>query len=358
MFGPNAVQVRALLCGIIVLVAVSSAFAAQHLTHAIPASTANALLERVPSDLVRVRQNSAEQTVSITLGPVQLKAGGSLRVPIQMVALPVSGWLQGYEWSVRGAKGERLSADLLHHINLIDPDRRELFAPIARRVVASGRETGPQKLPRILGYPVAPNTRFLMVTMLHNGTAADVPEAYVNVELRYTQRQRFRPIGVAPFYLDVMGPVGDRDFPVPPGHSTKVWEGTPALDVRVLGIGGHVHEFARALQLQNAATGRVLWQADLKPDREGRLEVPTNYLLWKGGLKLKSGTPYRVSIDYFNPARAPAAQGGMGVIGGIVSANFEHWPALDPNHPTYIEDLRNVLTAPERARMQPGSHHH
>src|ERR1700747_974153 len=52
--------------------------------------------------------------------------------------------------------GRPLPDELIHHFNLIDPDHRELFLPISRRLLAAGHETGTVRLPWLLfGVPPA-----------------------------------------------------------------------------------------------------------------------------------------------------------------------------------------------------------
>jgi len=53
----------------------------------------------------------------------------------------VNGSIYALHAEVVDDSGRRLSNDLLHHMNVMDPAERELFLPISRRILASGRET-------------------------------------------------------------------------------------------------------------------------------------------------------------------------------------------------------------------------
>lgn len=332
----------------------------QHTADATAAPEAPAVpttIEELGSEMVRVAVNRDERFADVILGPIALPHTMTpLRTPIQLVELPVEGWLHGFEWTMVDEAGNALPDELLHHVNLIDPDRRDVFSPIARRVVAAGRETRRHKFPGLIGYPVQSGTRLLLVGMFDNPTDTDYPEAYLRVRLFYSTDGMIDPMSVYPFYMDVMGPVGEKGFPVPPGRTERSWEGSPAIDVRVLGIGGHLHDYATSLRLVNVTTGEVLWNADIDLDESGRLEkVGADYLWWRGGMKLYSKHTYRITVVYDNPTDQPTAHGGMGVVAGVALGSEDRWPAFDRTDPDYLEDLRNVLAAPHRGG---GGHGH
>ena len=284
--------------------------------------------------------------IELVIGPVHMPAGAMNRVPAQIAALPVSGWVRGYSWFVHNAAGRMLPSDLLHHVNLIDPDRSELFAPVSRRVMAAGRETPGQELPSLIGYPISAGTRLLVVSMFSNTRVHDY-DAYLTVRINYvSDAAGFKPLPVYPFSLAVTGPVGDKDFSVPPGRTVRYWEGSPRLNARILGLGGHLHDYARKLELINVTSNKTLWSV-VPRTRNGKLiSVPRSTLWRRGGIKLRKDHRYRVSVEYFNPTTKPAPDGGMGVVAGVVHTR-DQWPAFDRKHPEYTADLRSVVKAAE-----------
>ncbi|HSL68623.1 MAG TPA: hypothetical protein VK864_00210, partial [Longimicrobiales bacterium] len=317
-------------------------------------------LPPLPSDLVRVEVDQRLGFIDLILGPVNLPAGTSgFRTPIQLLKVPASGWLRSFDWSMQDAAGKPLPASLLHHVNLIDPSRRELFAPIALRVIAAGRETARQELPWGLGYPLSAPAKFLIISMFANPTGQPYDSAYLRLRLRYTEGRIMPRLNVFPFYLDAMGLVGEKSFEVPPGHSSRSWVARPATDVRAVMLGGHVHDFARALRLEDASSGDVLWHAPLQTNSKGQLvELPTQVLWQNGGIKLRRDREYRVTVEYFNPTPNPLPHGGMGVVAGIAIGSPENWPAVDPANPEYRTDLNNVLAAPARSSRPDHTHNH
>lgn len=310
-------------------------------------------LSAVPSGLVNVELDEDVREIDVVIGPLDLADGmAHLRLPIQMATLPVDGWMHGFEAVMRDAEGNELPSELLHHVNLISPDRRDLFTDMSLRVMAAGRETQEQKLPRLVGYPISAGDRLLVNSMFANTTGEDHPEAYLHVKLFYSAEGDglFQPRDVYPFYLDVMGPIGVKDFPVPAGGSTAVyWEGSPAVEGRILGIGGHLHNYATELRLEDMTTGTVIWNAAPELDEQGAVTgVPTGNLWWHLGTKIYPDHVYRIYVEYDNPTGAALPDGGMGAIGGVVWIGKDvEWPGVDPENPVYLTDVVNTLESPE-----------
>ena len=304
-------------------------------------------------ELVQVRTFTDSRTVEFVIGPVQLEAGMEhLRLPIQMAEFPVDGWMHGFEIEMVNSAGEPLPLELLHHVNFIDPDKRELFSPIARRVMAAGRETATERLPDVIGYPIADGDRMLIATMFANPLEQDNLDANLVVRFFYSSEVDgfMQPRDIFPFYMDVMGHVGVKDFPLPPGRTVKSWEGQPAVDGRILAIGGHVHDYATRLALIDVTSGKTLWQVEPEGTPGGHVTgVPSDKFLWTLGKKIYADHVYRIEVEYDNPLDVAAPDGGMGAIGGAVWVGKDvAWPEFDRTDDDYVADLANTLTAPDR----------
>jgi hypothetical protein len=317
-----------------------------------PAALAAPELPFESTAFVAVEDNASDDYFEVVVGPVALPEGGAhVRLPIQMIEMPVDGWLHGFDIVMTDADGNELPSRLLHHINFIDPNHRELFAPIPRRIMAAGQETSSESMPWFLGYPVDASQPIIVSAMFGNEFAADYPEVFARVRFDYSQEGEglFDPwFDVYPFYMDVMGPVGLKDFPLPPGKSSRSWEGTPAVDGRMLAVGGHVHDYADEIRLEDVTTGKVVWRAEPIVSESGQtVGLPVSKLWWKLGVKLQANHTYRIVVDYTNPTDETIAGGGMGAIGGVawVSRKTE-WPALDKTDADYVADLTNTLEAP------------
>jgi hypothetical protein len=304
-------------------------------------------------ELIRVAHDTAARSITCVIGPVRLTPRTPyVRIPVQMASMPIDGWLHGFRVGMKDAAGMPLPAGLLHHVTFIDPDARELFAPVARRIFAAGRDTDGGDLPGLIGYPVLASDRFLIAATFESPPDEEIGEAYLHVEFSYSQEGEslIEPRNVYPFHLDVMGFVGSRTFQVPPGRSMRSWQGSPAVEGRILALGGHVHDFATRLQLLDVTDGKLLWDVRPSADRDGRVAgVPIHEFWWSLGRRITPDHVYRIVVEYDNPMDDAAPGGGMAEIGGIIVLKKGiAWPALDPTDPAYVQDLEETLAAPDR----------
>lgn len=317
----------------------------------------------VADSLVRVTDHPEEGRLEVVVGPVALEPNlPHYRVPVQVMRWPHDGSLKGYSWAMVDADGDTLPTGTLHHLGIIDPGRRHLFSPIAQRLVSAGDETEEQRLPSLLGVPMTADAPLLVIGMFANPTDRRVDEASLRIQLHYERAgEGLLPrFSVRPFYMDVMGPVGPKSFSVPPGRTVKSWEGSPAVNARILGIGGHGHDFARRLTLLDATSGDTVWSAVPEAREDGHVvDVPEETFVWTAGRAIRADRAYRAEIVYENPTDGPAPHGGMGVVAGVVWVPDEDaWPAMDRENAAYRADLWNTVTAPIRAARRPGGHGH
>src|SRR5271156_4089476 len=160
--------------------------------------------------------DSVKREMVLELAPVTLTGGQMMETPARAVALPVDGWLQGYAVDLVDANGHPLSHGLIHHVNLIAPERRELFSPIMLRIGAVGAETPAVELPRLFGFRVRPGDTLLVTAMLQNPTGHDIAGARVIVRLPFASAGGWwHPISIYPMYLDVMPPAGPKSYDMP-----------------------------------------------------------------------------------------------------------------------------------------------
>lgn len=293
---------------------------------------------------LQVVHEPAHKDIVMLLGPLELPSAGiSMRLtPAEGVTVPVDGWVTGFRARVVDGDGNELPSEILHHMNLVRPDRRELFMPVMQRLVAAGQETGEIRLPFPLGIPISKGDTILVVAMVHNPTGRPV-RAFVEGRLHYDTPEWLDRVAVEPFYLDVQPPPQDAAFDLPPGRSTFAWEGSPAIDVEVLGLGGHLHQYAEELRLEEVRPDgdpRVLWRTrpEFRPD--GLVDrVPRKTFLLRLGLGLSSEKTYRIVATYNNPTGEVIPEGGMAEMGGVVW-HGTGWPASDWTDPQFLADYR------------------
>lgn len=341
--------------------------------------TLAALLRSTPPDslpslatlpVAQVTVNEREDEIVIEMAPIDLPAGLTHEAmhgghngastdpmaavepgypPVSLVTMPLSGAIYGFRVEVVDSAGRLLPSQLLHHLNFIDPAHRELFLPISRRLIAAGKETGSQKLPWLLfGLPVRKGQQLVINAMLHNPTSTSYRQVRTRLVLSYTRASRPWPfVDVLPWQLDVLFPVGDKSFDLPPGHSIKSYEARPALGGKIVAVGGHVHEHATSISLTDVTTGEVLWRAEPTVDSSGTVKgIPVGRLYrWNSvGKRIVPDHVYRVTVEYHNPTNQVLPEGGMGVIGGLFAPDEpEDWPAAVSTDTLYVTDMRHYL---------------
>ena len=309
----------------------------------------------------------ADNELVVVIGPIDLPAGavepgeaeelgvrhlhgghgGAVFSPVTTVHIPVSAYLYGFSYEIVDKHGNQLPVELVHHLNLINPDNRELFLPISQRMLAVGKETGSKSMPwLLLGYPVTEGHRMVVVGMFHNPTDQTHEGVEVRVRLKYVKAGRPWPLfSVYPFQLDVAFPAGDKSFDLPAGRSEWSYEASPAVKGRIMAIGGHMHENAISLKLEDVTENEVIWEGFPIENEDGELVgVTLGRLYWKLGAKIYPDHKYRVTVTYDNRTGETLVGGGMGVIGGVfMPSDGGMWPRADMTDPLYALDRSHYM---------------
>jgi hypothetical protein len=260
---------------------------------------------------------------------------------------PVDGWARGFRVALVDRQRRPLPRHLLHHMLLVNFDRRQLLYPMLERLLGVGAETDDVTLPRTIGIPV----RHGMVMGIYVGWHNDSMEPLEGVSLELTVQwlptnQNPPPVSVLPLYMDANLTVGvSNAFDVPPGHLEKSWSFTMPVSGRLLGVGGHLHDYGSAVRLEEPARGRTLITLQARRDSSGRVDGLRRKLFGvRGeGLKLSAGHTYRVVGVYDNPTgvlRRNAAMAHM--VGLFVPEDLARWPAVDWSDPVIQRDLAGL----------------
>lgn len=293
---------------------------------------------------------------------MDLPAGGMVQPPASPGEFPVNGSLYGFRAEVLDGHGRRLPMEFLHHMNVMNPNERELFLPISRRLLAAGKETGEVRFPWLLfGAPVRAGEQVLANAMVHNPTAESYHGVRVRLILNYVPESRPWPLfSVLPWQLDVGFPVGDKSFDLAPGRSERSYEASPAVPGKMVMVGAHLHEYGRAIELWDATTNQLLWRGEPSPTGPGEAStVPiAKFFGLKGiGLPITPEHRYRVRVIYENSTGRSIPSGGMGVIAGIFMPDRKAvWPATNPSDSLYQQDLRHFKRTGKPTA--PASHSH
>ena len=243
-------------------------------------------------------------------------------------AWPVSGWVRGVRAEVEDSGGAALPPGTLHHVNLLNYERRLLLYDDVERVWAAGAETGPVLLPSGIGVPLQAGTRMGVVVALASGAPRGTR---VRFRIRWSPDNLApRPLSAFPVWVDVNFRPGFTDaYDLPAGPTQRVAEFTMPLDGRVIGIGGHLHDYGRLVRLDDVATGRAIFELHAVTDSAGRiLGMPIHLFGVAGrGRALQAGRRYRLTAVYDNPTGQLiplGAMGGMSLL--LVPRHPERWP--------------------------------
>ncbi len=289
----------------------------------------------------------------IELPVIEVPAEGMIRTPVFRVSVPFAVSLYGFAVDVVDEMGRPMPPDRLHHFTLYDPDRSALFAPLALPIFAASKESPRPVLPKFLiGVPLPASDRYIASAMFAN-PETQPRHMRLRVTLSFVRPGRILPLFRGyPWSMDVMsllgGDGGRHDFDVPPGRSSRSWEGSPRVPGRIVAMGGHAHDYATDLQLVDVTTGDTIWQQAPVRDAAGRvLEIPTaHFYRWNRiGIHITPTHTYRVTVCYDNPTGATIPFGGMGSVAGLfVPDRGVAWPRADLTNPLYRAQINNLLS--------------
>ena len=275
---------------------------------------------------------------------------GMVLTHLYQVPIPVSGTLYRFHVEVVDGAGDRLPQSVLHHVNLTDPSRRELFLPTSLHIIAASKETPNLAIPRFLfGLPIHKGDRYIASGMLANDGEEPIHDARIRLVFHYLPAWVPGPLFDAyPWVMDVMFPLGRpgdgrKAFDLPPGRTTRSWESSPAVPGTLLGLGGHLHDYGVSLTLEDVTAGKVLWQGEPVKDSSGTVhQMPVHrFYGWNHlGVHIEPTHVYRATVAYDNPTGRVLRNGGMGAIAGLfVPDRGTQWPRVDPTDSIYVRDL-------------------
>jgi len=156
-----------------------------------------------------------------------------------------------------------------------------------------------------------------------------------------------RPLDVLPLYVDVnyRGAGQTDSYDLPTGRSAKQFEFTMPIDGRLLGAGGHLHDHAVELRLDEAESGRNLVHLKARLGPGGEIQEVTRDLFGvRGdGIRLHAGRRYRLTAVYDNPTGATIGNGAMGIMIGLFApSDLREWPRVDRDNPGIRADLQAI----------------
>jgi hypothetical protein len=127
-----------------------------------------------PGPTIHVTIDSSRKEVVVTAGPFtiahmppnmdhgMMHEMPGTTTPLLRFEWPMEAWFRGFDIEVTDANGRALSSQLVHHLNIMNFNRRQLLYPAVERMVAAGSETGSVSLPKTIGMPMEPGYQLAM----------------------------------------------------------------------------------------------------------------------------------------------------------------------------------------------------
>ena len=284
---------------------------------------------------VRLEQKIDGHTIVVRIGPMNLPAHTSHmkmpQPPDLEWQIPIDGWLLAYSPKLVDAAGNVVPGRLLHHTAFWNENRADFLCPNKEEHIfgAGGELTNWAEVPSY-GYRVQMGDKIRIETMVHNPTDSSYENVYLEVTIPYQQvADSPQPKSVYPTWMDVKS-CGNSGYDLPAGKSEQTGTVSVKYSGVLLGVGGHMHDYAKQLTLEDVTRKESVATLDAKVDDHGELiSMPTVLFLDKGGYKFAAGDVLKISATYDNTTGKLLRDGAMGiVVGYFVPADDSAMSAL------------------------------
>jgi hypothetical protein len=302
---------------VVLLLACTASVLAQHEHH--PSTSA---MKISPQARLEVQNDAVAESLTVRVGPLDLPAKSDhtavAQAPTFFLEIPFDGWITAYHPRLVQGSGAPVPSRLLHHVAFYNTARPDFLCPNKQEHIfgAGGEMNDWPALPGF-GYRVHKGDRIRISTMFHNPTGTSYPKSWLEVKLDYrSAAQGESPKSMYPAWFDV-GECGESSYDLDPGRSLKMGQFQMGFSGWLLGVGGHMHDFGRQLDLFNVTRGEDVAPLKAQLDAVGHIEsMPIVRFTDRGGYKLNKGDVLRVSSIYENPRGKPIPDGAMGIVVG------------------------------------------
>jgi hypothetical protein len=273
--------------------------------------------------VLEVRDDPAGGVLTVRIGPLDLPARSNhslvAQSPALFLSVPFGGWFLAYHPRLADETGRTLPGRLLHHVAFWHTARRDFLCPNKwEHLFGAGGEMNDWPAVAGYGYRVGRGDRIRIDTMFHNPTGSGHRAVYLEVKIEYRRDgPDGRPLrNFYPAWFDVQE-CRNSGYDLKPGENVATGELRLRYGGTLLGVGGHLHDFGRRLDLVNATRGEPIATLDAKLDGNGRLlSVPAVRFADEGGYRLGEGDTLRVTAIYDNPTGKTLPEGAMGIVVG------------------------------------------
>lgn len=300
-----------------------------------------------------VKVDSAAHTITLRIGPMTLPANTPHtkmpQPPALLWAIANSGWLLAYHPKIVDASGNAIPGVVLHHVAFWNENRPDFLCPNKEEHIfgAGGELTDWAAVPGF-GYRVEKNDKIRIETMVHNPTPASYDHAYLEVTIPYLDDASPAPVkNFYPAWMDA-GSCGSSGYDLPPGLSKKTGSVLVKYSGVLLGVGGHMHDYAQQLVLEDSRSKEPVATLPAKTDANGHLQsMPVVMFYQTGGYPFAAGDKLTITATYNNTTGKLLRDGAMGIVVGY----------FVPQDAAALASLRHTAKLPQHD-MSGMSHDH
>jgi hypothetical protein len=267
--------------------------------------------------------DAATHTITLREGPLTLPANTSHmkmpQPPDVFWTISLDAFLLAYTPRLVDANGNPVPGIVLHHTAFWNTDRSDFLCPNKEEhIFGAGSElTNWTEIPGY-GYRVQKGDRIRIETMVHNPTGTSYDQVYLEVKIPYAPAAdpTASTKSVYPTWMDVQS-CGDSGYDLKAGKNEKSGTVTVKYNGILLGVGGHMHDYAKQIVLEDATRKETVATLDAKLDEKGQLlSMPVVTFFDRGGYKFSAGDLLRVTATYDNTTGKPLPSGAMGIVVG------------------------------------------
>jgi hypothetical protein len=264
--------------------------------------------------------DTATHTITVREGPITLPANTNHMMmpqpPDVFWTIPVHGFLLAYTPRLVDANGNAVPGTVLHHTAFWNTDRSDFLCPNKEEhIFGAGSElTNWIEIPGY-GYRVQKGDKIRIETMVHNPTTTAYDKVYLEVKIPYADSSASTK-SVYPTWMDVQS-CGNSSYDLKAGKNENT--GTVAVKYNgvLLGVGGHMHDYAKQIILEDTTRKETVAALDAKVDEKGQLlSMPVVTFFDRGGYKFAAGDQLRITASYDNPTGKQLRAGAMGIVVG------------------------------------------
>jgi hypothetical protein len=156
--------------------------------------------------------------------------------------------------------------------------------------------------------------------MVHNPTDTGYDSVFLEVRIPFQEADAAAGAqavkSVYPAWMDVES-CGNSGYDLKPGKNVTTGTVPVKYDGILLGVGGHMHDYAKEIVLEDATRKETVATLDAKVDAQGELlSMPVVTFFDRGGYKFAAGDTLKITATYENPTGKLLRDGAMGILVG------------------------------------------